>query len=112
MANARPLLPELTDRAQYEAMQPDIHAWRPAMLAICRRHALAAGALVRLSEGTNVVFAAGAQPIINIYPPPWGRLFVVEHLVAAHLHGQVGIATPARLPPGALAGWPHLVMQR
>src|SRR5258706_1750546 len=95
MANARPLLPELTDRAQYEAMQPDIHAWRPAMLAICRRHALAAGALVRLSEGTNVVFAAGAQHIIKLYPPHWRRVFFVEDPGAPQLHGKLCIATPA-----------------
>jgi len=112
MANARPLLPELTDRAQYEAIQPDLHAWRPAMLAICRRHALAADALVRLSEGTNVVFATGAQHIIKLYPPHWRRLFVVERLVAEQLHGKLGIATPAIVASGELEGWPYLVMQR
>src|SRR5262245_60614422 len=94
MAEPRPLLPVLPDRATYEAIQPDVHSWLPAMQVICARHGLPAGALVRLSEGTNVVFAAGTQRIIKLYPPHWRQLCTAERLVAEHLHGKHSIATP------------------
>jgi len=112
MADPQPLLPTLGDRAHYEAMQPDAHAWRPAMQAICLRHALAADGLVRLSEGTNVVFATGAQLIIKLYPPYGRRLFIADRLVAEHVYGKLGIATPAIVAYGELEGWPYLVMER
>ena len=112
MAQLRSLLPTVADRAAYEAIQPDAHSWLPAMQVICQRHALPADALVRLSEGTNVVFAAGAQYIVKLYPPHWHRLCSVERVVAEHLHGKLGIATPAIVAAGELEGWPYLVMQR
>jgi hygromycin-B 7''-O-kinase len=112
MAQPRSLLPILPDRSAYEAIQPDAHAWSTAMQVICQRHGLPAGALVRLSEGTNVVFAAGTQYIIKLYPPHWRRLCTVERLVAEHLHGKLSVATPAIVAAGELEGWPYLVMQR
>ena len=69
MAQPRPLLPILPDRAAYESIQQDAQTWLPAMRVICQRHGVPAGALARLSEGTNVVFAAGTQHIIKLYPP-------------------------------------------
>jgi hygromycin-B 7''-O-kinase len=112
MTHPRSLLPALPDRAAYEAIQSDPHAWCPAMQVICQRHALPADALVRLSEGTNVVFAAGAQQIIKLYPPHWRRLFIAEQAVAAHLDGKLNVATPDIIAAGELEGWPYLVMQR
>jgi hygromycin-B 7''-O-kinase len=82
------------------------------MHAICQRHGLPAGALARLSEGTNVVFAAGTQYIIKLYPPHWRRLCAVERLVAEHLHGKLSVTTPEIVEAGELEGWPYLVMQR
>jgi hygromycin-B 7''-O-kinase len=112
MAQPRPLLPILPDRAAYESIQTDVQTWLPAMRMICQRHTLPAGALARLSEGTNVVFAAGTQYIIKLYPPHWRRLCERERLVAEHLHGKLSVATPAIVAVGELEGWPYLVMQR
>jgi hypothetical protein len=50
MAQPLSLLPTHIERAAYESLQPDAHAWLPAMQVICQRHALPADALVRLSE--------------------------------------------------------------
>jgi hygromycin-B 7''-O-kinase len=112
MAQPRPLLPILPDRAAYESLQPDVQIWLPAMQIICQRHGLPAGALARLSEGTNVIFAAGTQHIIKLYPPHWRRLCAVERLVAGHLHGKLSVTTPEIVAAGELEGWPYLVMQR
>jgi len=112
MAEAQPLLPTYTDAAVYRSIQPGVQAWLPAMHAICQRHALSTDGLIRLSEGTNVIFAAGAQHIIKLYPPHWQRLCTAERLVAEHLYGKLDIATPEITASGELEGWPYTVMQR
>ena len=112
MAQPRSLLPILPDRAAYESTQTDVQTWLPAMRAICQRHGLPAAALARLSEGTNVIFAAGTQHIIKLYPPHWHRLCAVERLVAEYLYAKLSVTTPEIVAAGELEGWPYLVMQR
>ena len=112
MTQPRSLLPILPDRAAYEHLQTDAQTWLPAVQAICQRHGLPIDALVRLSEGTNVVFALGTQQIIKLYPPHWHRLWVAERLVAEHIFGKLSVATPEIVAAGDLEGWPYLVMQR
>jgi hygromycin-B 7''-O-kinase len=112
MAQPRPLLPILPDRAAYESIQTDVQTWLPAMRVICQRHGVPFGALARLSEGTNIIFAAGTQHIIKLYPPHWRRLCAVERLVAEHLHAKLSVTTPEIVAANELEGWPYLVMQR
>jgi hygromycin-B 7''-O-kinase len=112
MAHLRSLLPAHINRSAYESLQPGAHAWLPAMQAICQRHTLPTDALVRLSEGTNVVFAAGTAYILKLYPPYGRHLFTADRLVAEHLRGKLGVATPAIIAAGELEGWPYLVIQR
>ena len=46
--------------------------WPEVMQVICQRHGLATEGLVRLGEGTNIVFTVGENRIIKLYPPSIG----------------------------------------
>jgi len=105
-----PLLPNITSHADYLALPGGV--WFPVMRVICRRHRLPTTALERLSEGTNVIFAAGPSHIIKLFPPFWADLAETEHAVARHVHGRLGVPTPEVLARGTVEGWPYLVTSR
>ncbi len=106
MTQPRSLLPAHDGRSAYESLQSDAHIWLPAMQAICQRHALPADALVRLSEGTNVVFAAGAVFIVKLYPPYGQRFFIADRLIGEHLYGKLGVATQEIIAAGEIQAGP------
>ncbi|GAC1350879.1 MAG: aminoglycoside 3'-phosphotransferase/choline kinase family protein [Ktedonobacteraceae bacterium] len=115
---AEPLLPPVTKRADYESMRINADMWPRAMQVICQRHGLSSDRLVRFgdgtdpADGTNVVFAAGEQHIIKLFPPYWRRLFEADLTVSGHVYGKLSITTPEIYAHGILDGWPYLVMSR
>jgi hygromycin-B 7''-O-kinase len=112
VSDAITLLPVVASHAEYLPLQQEVALWLPAIRAICQRHGIASERLERISGGTNVVFAAGADRIIKLYPPHWLRERETDRTVAEHIHNKLGITTPEILAYGALEGWPYLVMQR
>ncbi|CAA9273293.1 MAG: hypothetical protein AVDCRST_MAG26-2932 [uncultured Chloroflexia bacterium] len=106
------LLPSIAGLDEYEALRPSTAVWLPAARAICDRHNLSSALLERLPGGTNVVFAAGPDHVVKLYPPAWARLWETERAVTAHVQGKLDIPTPKLLAHGLLEGWPYLVISR
>ena len=72
MSQSEPLLPKVVERRDYVSPQQETALWLPAMRVICQRHNLSVDTLLRLGDGTNVVFA-GEDCIIKLFPPYWQR---------------------------------------
>ena len=105
-------MPAVASSADYVPIRSDDACWLPALRSICRRHGLTDGDLVRCGGGTNVVFAAGRDQIIKLYPPYWTQEFAADRAVAERVYGRLGVATPEVRAHGELEGWPYLVMSR
>lgn len=112
MSQSEPLLPKVVERRDYVSLQTETALWLPAMRVICQRHNLSIDMLLRLGDGTNVVFAAGKDHIIKLFPPYWRREVRADRSVAEFVYGKLGIATPEIRGYGELEGWPYLVMSR
>ncbi len=112
MSRSEPLLPTVAERRDYVSRQQETALWLPAMRAICQRHNLPVDTLLRLGDGTNVVFAAGEDYIIKLFPPYWQREVQADRSVAEFVYSKLGINTPEIRVHGELEGWPYLVMSR
>jgi hygromycin-B 7''-O-kinase len=112
MPTSTQLLPNVVGRADYVPIQQEVALWLPAIRTICQRHGIASEPLERISSGTNVVFAAGTDSIVKLYPPYWMAEREADRTVAEYIHNKLGIATPEIRAYGVLEGWPYLVMQR
>lgn len=112
MDNATTLLPIVSRRADYVQLHRDVTTWLPAMRVICQRHSLSIDRLILLDGGTNVVFTAGEDYIIKLFPPFWRQAMQSEHLVAERIYGKLPITTPRIFAKGEFEGWPYLVMSR
>jgi hygromycin-B 7''-O-kinase len=112
MSQFEPLLPRVAERRDYVSLQQETALWLPVMRLICQRHNLSADTLVRLGDGTNVVFTAGEDHVIKLYPPYWQRLMQADRRVAEFVYGKLGVATPEIQGYGELEDWPYLVMSR
>ena len=107
-----PLLPSIAGLDDYEALRPSTAVWLPAARAICERHNVPSAPLERLPGGTNVVFAAGAEHVVKLYPPAWVKLWETERVVAARVEGKLDVPTPQIHAHGLLEAWPYLLMSR
>jgi hygromycin-B 7''-O-kinase len=112
MSRSEPLLPKVAERRDYVSLQQETTLWLPAMRVICQRHNLSIDGLLRLGDGTNVVFAAGVEDIIKLFPPYWQREVQADRSVAEFVYSKLGITTPKIRGHGELEGWPYLVMSR
>jgi hygromycin-B 7''-O-kinase len=112
LSQSEPLLPKVAVRQDYVSLQQETELWLPAMRVICQRHNLPTDTLVRLGDGTNVVFTAREVNIIKLYPPYWQREVQADRTVAEYVYGKLGITTPEIRGHGELEGWPYLVMSR
>ena len=115
---SEPLLPPVTDKTRYKAMQPKAELWPLVMRVICQRHQLPTERLVRFGDGadptfgSNIVFAVDAHHVIKLFPPYERRSFEADLTVAEYVHRKLSIATPQVYACGELDGWPYLVMSR
>lgn len=104
MPAQNPLLPSIAALDEYEELRASTAVWLPAAHVICERHNLPSSPLERLPGGTNVVFAAGDEHVVKLYPPAWIKLWETEHVVAAHVEGKLDIPTPKIYAHGLLEG--------
>ncbi len=115
---SEPLLPPVTNCADYEAVRPHADVWPLAMRIICQRHKLPTERLERFGDGTDpafgssIIFAVGERHVIKLYPPYERRLFEADLTVAEHVYGKLSITTPEIYAHGVLDGWLYLVMSR
>lgn len=112
MPDSNALLPIVASRADYLLIQQQVALWLPAIRTICQRHGIVPERLERTSGGTNVIFTAGADRIIKLYPPDWMAEREADRTVAQHIYNKLGVTTPQILAQGVLEGWPYLVMRR
>ncbi|HTN88247.1 MAG TPA: aminoglycoside 3'-phosphotransferase/choline kinase family protein [Sorangium sp.] len=111
-AGDQPLFPPFDGPRAFDQIRADLHAFRPAILAVCARHGLSTGGLSAFANGTNVVVANDAEQIIKLFPPFLRHQFEAERLSLARFHTNIPAATPELLWQADLDGWPYLVMSR
>src|SRR5436309_28123 len=70
--SAMSLLPHIDTPGAYRILHPDSSTWLPAVALLADRHGLAAEQFVRVSEGTNVVFASD-DLVLKLFPPHWAH---------------------------------------
>ena len=93
MSLSEPLLPTVAERRDYVSRQQETALWLPALRVICQRHNLSVDTLLRLGDGTNVVFAV-EDYIIKLFPPYWQREVQADRSVAEFVYSKLGIDTP------------------
>jgi hygromycin-B 7''-O-kinase len=85
---------------------------------IASRHGLGAVRL-RYARGSCPVFAVGPDPalghgsghVIKLFETRFRRNFDTEVEVLGHVHGKLGVPTPALRQAGELEGWLYVVME-
>ncbi len=102
-------LPPAISRDDYRALRVDPDRWRAAVVAICARHGLGAGALRPLG-GSNLVMAIDGARIVKVFPPFLRDQWESERLALAQLRGAISMAIPELVHDGELDGWTYLVM--
>ncbi len=105
------LLPRIDTPGTYRLLHSDDSIWLAAVRAIAECHGLHADKLVRVSEGTNVVFGSD-DVVLKLYPPHWAHLAEVERAVLERLDGRLPVETPRVHAHGSLEDWSYLVMHR
>jgi hygromycin-B 7''-O-kinase len=86
--------------------------YRPAVEAICRRHAIPADRLVKYAGGSTIVFAVDERYVIKLFEPIFDEAAAVESTVLRHVHGKLGVPTPGVVATGELEGWFYVLMDR
>src|ERR1700738_2858497 len=105
------LLPPADTPGAYRALRPDSSTWLPALAMLADRHGLGGEHFVRVSEGTNVVFASD-DLVLKLFPPHWARLAAAERAVLERLAGRLPVQTPNVHAVGTLERWSYLIMNR
>jgi hygromycin-B 7''-O-kinase len=77
---------------------------------IAGRHGLGAVRL-RYARGSCPVFAVGQEHVIKLFEMRFRRNFDAEVEVLRHVHGKLGVPTPALRQAGELEGWLYVVME-
>lgn len=108
---AEALLPAAADPESYRPLFGQTALWLPAMHEICRRHGLATADLIRIPEGSAIVFSC-SEALIKLLPPFWAQEFAADRLGLAHCAGRLPVRTPELLAQGQLGDWPYLVLGR
>lgn len=105
-------MPDARTLSEYRAVYHRDELWRPAVGEIRRRHGLLEEPCVRGPDGTHIVYFSGRSHVVKLFVPLFGEDAVAESLVARHVQGRLGIATPAVVAEGEVGGWRYLVMTR
>lgn len=118
MQPAKPLLPSIFNEQEYERLRPQQTIWLQAVSEICQRHHIPTDALQRFGDGTDpavgstVVFAAGKDVVVKLFPPFQRKAYAAELGVCQLVYGKLSLVTPEIVAHGTLDGWPYLVMSR
>ena len=64
------------------------------------------------ADGSTVVFAAGKDIVIKLFPPFQQKTYAAELSVCQLVYSKLSLVTPQIYAHGVLDGWPYLVMSR
>ena len=105
------LLPEVPSAQYYYQHLRHAAPYEAAVAELCARHGLPLDLPRRkYPAGNAIVFAVGDAHVVKLFAPPFAEGAHTEARVLAHVHGRLGVPTPALLASGTLEGWPYLVM--
>ncbi len=102
---------EPKDYEAFELLKSNVVVFESAVKAILNIHQIAHAPLTLL-DGTNIVFAHGADRVIKIFPPFHKSHYEHEVLLMQHLQNQLSVATPNIEYYGELSGWPYIIMSK
>ncbi|MFI0982110.1 phosphotransferase family protein [Streptomyces sp. NPDC021093] len=107
------MLPEVNTDEEWDAVVPDDAIVRPGAADLCSRLGLAGAPLTRYSEGSQPVYAVGADHVLKLYPGAAAADGVREGHVLGHLAGRLPLRTPEVHGIGTYAhGWRYVLMSR
>jgi hygromycin-B 7''-O-kinase len=106
------LLPRIRTREEYRASPRDEATYVPAVREICRRHGLPAEPLRKYASGSTIVFAVGDALVVKLFEPVYSAGAAVEAEALRHVHGRLGVSTPAVHASGEMEDWRYVVMDR
>jgi hygromycin-B 7''-O-kinase len=105
------LLPTVTTTEQVKHMPRDAATYEAAVAHLCDVHGLPSQApRTKYATGNSIVFAIGTEHVLKLMAPPDVELARTEAQVLAHVHGRLGMPTPALYATGELEGWPYVLM--
>ncbi|MFI6986535.1 phosphotransferase family protein [Embleya sp. NPDC050154] len=107
------MLPPVKTDAEWDAVVADETVMRPGVEDICARLGFAGAPLTRFPDGTQPVYAVGAEHVLKLFPSSAARDGVVEGRVLSHIQGQLPIPTPRVRDFGPYEnGWQYVLMSR
>lgn len=106
------IFPAALDGEAFRLWRRDRDRWQAAVLTICARERLAAGAPVAFPTGTNLVVALDDRLVLKVFPPIFRSQFEAEVATLAQLAGRLAFAIPAIVATGEIEGWSYLCMTR
>ena len=105
-------LPDLTTPGAYRRVFERPRGITAAVRAIADRHGLGGVSLRRFPQGTNFVYAAGADHVVKLYAPLYAADCAREREGLLAVAPELGSACPALMADGSIDGWPYLVLRR
>lgn len=111
MTNESTILPAIDSFEEYENLKLKSNIFKNAAHAIIAKHGLPDESL-SLFDGTNIVFAYGANRVIKIFPPFHQNQFTSDLLVMNHLNHKLSVKTPTIEYHGTIDSWPYIIMNR
>lgn len=104
-------LPKVTSLEDYSPYFNQHELWIPAMQAICEQVKLTFNELVRIPEGSAIVFA-NQDYILKLLPPFWGPELDLDCLGLARAQGKLSVRTPELIATGELEDWRYLITRK
>ncbi|MDY0810667.1 aminoglycoside phosphotransferase family protein [Kitasatospora purpeofusca] len=107
------MLPLVETDEQWDAVVPDEAVMRPGVEDLCARLGLRGPALERFPEGSQPVYALGAELVLKLYPKAAAEDGLTEARVLAHVGGRLPVPTPELHDAGEYEnGWRYVLMSR
>ncbi|WP_328958628.1 aminoglycoside phosphotransferase family protein [Kitasatospora purpeofusca] len=107
------MLPLVETDEQWDAVVPDETVMRPGVEDLCARLGLRGPAPERFPEGSQPVYALGAELVLKLYPKAAAEDGLTEARVLAHVGGRLPVPTPELHDAGEYEnGWRYVLMSR
>ncbi|MFF8812654.1 phosphotransferase family protein [Streptomyces pactum] len=107
------MLPPVETEEDWDTVVRDEASLSPGVADLCARLGLAGAPATRFAEGTQPVYAVGAEHVLKLFPAPAAADGVREARVLSFLRGRLPVATPEPLAAGEYHnGWRYVLMSR
>jgi hygromycin-B 7''-O-kinase len=105
-------LPNIRTAEEYRALDLRDPAHARAVSEICRRHGITTAPLHQFPGGSSIVYAAGEDQVVKLYPPVFLDECRNETEVLRLIDGSLSVPVPRPCVSGVLEDWGYLVMTR